>query len=99
MSKSRTTMIKANYFLTRRLETYMSYPEVWNEEDGISEKHLVLHLSNPNIKIIDNVVKSIDETFLRFGIRTFVKSYITSSHYDGEVILNKLHKSIGLYKK
>jgi len=78
MGKTHKTLVKASYFLERKLVKYISNPIVYIEEDGINEKSLKIHLDNPSTSLIHNINECANETYLRFGIKTVIRKYITN---------------------
>jgi len=78
MGKSHKTLVKSHYFLERKLVKYITNPIVCIEEDGVNEKYLKIHLDNPSTSLINNINECINETFLRFGVKTVIRKYITN---------------------
>jgi len=76
MGKSHKTLIKASYFFRMKLVKYIPHPTVSIEEDGINEKCLKIHLDNPSKSLLDNINECINETFIRFGVKTKIRKYI-----------------------
>lgn len=78
MGKSHKTLVKASYFLERKLVKYIPNPIAHIEEDGVNEKCLNIHLDNPSLELISNVKECINDTLLRFGVKTVIIKYITN---------------------